>query len=291
MFEMKRMLSRGLFALVFTSVVMSCAPVKNFLDPAGPVYTGGYANSPSEFSDTIKVVSYNIKLGQKLEQAIEEFSQLDELRNADIILLQEMDTEGVKILAERLKYNYVYYPASVHTKHHKEFGNAILSKWPIKDHKKIVLPHENPFRKQKRIAAVATVHIGEYEILAYSVHTEIFWLKNPERIEQIEYIAESVPQKSKYVIVGGDFNTEFPRNVRNIEKVFDEAGFTRVSRGIGSTAMGDPLGLITFEMDHVFTKGLTVVENGKLEEAEASDHLPIWLMLKFAEADTSVALQ
>ena len=49
--------------------------------------------------------------------------------------------------------------------------------------------------------------------------------------------------------------------------------------------------MIKFEMDHVFTRGLTVVENGKLEEARASDHLPIWLMLKFADTDTSVALR
>jgi endonuclease/exonuclease/phosphatase family metal-dependent hydrolase len=291
MLEMKRMLSRGLFALVFSFVVMSCSPVKNFVDPEGPVYTGEYANYPSEFNDTVKVVSYNIKLGQKIEQAIKEFSRPEALRNADIILLQEMDTGGVKILAERLRYNYVYYPASIHSKHNKAFGNAILSKWPITDHQKIILPYQHPFRKQKRIAVAATIKMGDHHIVAYSVHTEMFWLNNPKRVDQAAYIIQSIPDDADYVVVGGDFNTEFPRNVRDMEDVFAGAGLIRASEGVGSTGKGDPFGLVKFELDHVFTRGLKVVENGKLAGAKASDHLPVWLMLKFAETDTPVALQ
>lgn len=291
MLEMKRMLFRGLFTFVFGFVALSCAPVKNFVDPAGPFYTGEYANSPSEFKDTVKVVSYNIKLGHKIEQAIEEFSQPEALRNADIILLQEMDSKGVKILAERLKYNYIYYPASIHSKHHKDFGNAVLSKWPITDHQKIILPYQHPFRKQKRIAVAATIKIGDRHIIAYSVHTEMFWLNNPKRIAQAAHVIHNIPDDAAYVVLGGDFNTEFPRNVRDMEDVFTGAGLIRASKGVGATGKGDPFGLVKFELDHVFTRGLTVVENGKLAEAKASDHLPIWLVLKFAETDTSVALQ
>lgn len=261
--------------------LLACTPVKNFVDPQGPLYSGEFSPPAPALKDQIKVVSFNIKLGQKIEQATQELQENEGLRDADIILLQEMNAEAVEFLARRLKYNFIYYPASIHTKHDKDYGNAILSRWPIKDPQKIILPYEHPFRKLKRIAAVATIVVGEYEILTYCVHTEMFWLNNPKRLEQAEAIIASVPPGVKYVIVGGDFNTELPRLVEETESVFDKAGFTRVSGGIGFTSQADPLGLIQFELDHIFVKGLTLVESGKLENTRASDHLPIWAVVKF----------
>lgn len=262
--------------------LFACTPVKNFVDPQGPLYRGEFSQPTPALRDHLKVVSFNIKLGQKIEQAMQELQENEGSRDADIILLQEMNAEAVEFLASRLKYNFIYYPASIHTKHDKDYGNAILSRWPIKNPQKIILPYEHPFRKLKRIAAVATIVVGQYEILTYSVHTEMFWLNNPKRLEQAQAIVESIPPDFKYVIVGGDFNTELPRLVEETESVFDKAGFTRVSGGIGFTSQADPLGLIQFELDHIFVKGLTLVEYGKSEDSRASDHLPIWVMVKFS---------
>ena len=48
-------------------------------------------------------------------------------------------------------------------------------------------------------------------------------------------------------------------------------------------------GLIPFTLDHIYTKGLDVMACGKVEHAEASDHLPLWTTLRFKETTTQLA--
>jgi hypothetical protein len=140
--------------------VLSCTPVReSYTHPEGTRYMGQFAEETPEVDGQFKVVTYNIKLGKKLEQAIYELEQQEGLRDADVIFLQEMDANGVYEMAKRLQYDYFYYPAALHSTHDKGFGNAILSKWPIKEHQKIVLPHEHPIRKMYRIAVFALLAV------------------------------------------------------------------------------------------------------------------------------------
>jgi len=260
--------------------LVSCSVPVNFRNPEKPKFAGNFARGTASFNGTLKVITYNIKLSQKIEQAIQELGQIDELKGADIILLQEMDESGVDFIARSLLYNYVYYPASVHYKHGKNYGNAILSKWPLKDYRKIVLPYEHPMNKQIRIAAITTILVAEYEILTYSVHTEMFWLGSKKKLNQVDAIVRSISEYYDLVIVGGDFNTNTKSGIQDTERIFTELGFIRASKGIGATVEVDPLGLIEFELDHIFTKGMKPVDKGKVEMAEASDHFPLWVVLE-----------
>ena len=138
----------AIFVVLVLLCVVSCTPVReSYTHPEGPRYMDQFAEEMPLFDGQFKVVSYNIKLGKKLEQAIYELEQKEVLRDADVILLQEMDPDGVYEMAKRLQYDYIYYPAALHPTHDKGFGNAVLSKWPIKEHQKVVLPHEHPIRK------------------------------------------------------------------------------------------------------------------------------------------------
>ena len=266
--------------------IAECTPVrKNYLLPEGPRYTGHFAREIPEYDGQVKVVTYNIKLGKKIEQAIHELSQREELQDADIILLQEMDPTGVERIALQLQYNFVYYPAVLHSKHDKEFGNAILSKWPILDHVKIVLPHEHPLRKMRRIAVFATLEMGEYEILACSVHTEMYLIGREKKLDQVKELVRNIEKRFHYVIVGGDFNTDMEYDVIRTEQVFQKSGLIRATQGIGYTSQGDPLGILRWKFDHIFVKGFDVVTSGKLKEAQASDHLPVWTILKISELE------
>jgi endonuclease/exonuclease/phosphatase (EEP) superfamily protein YafD len=47
----------------------------------------------------------------------------------------------------------------------------------------------------------------------------------------------------------------------------------------------DPLGIFRLEMDHIFSRGFEVLETGKVDEAGASDHKPVWAVLKPRPAD------
>ena len=265
---------------LFLFVIASCTVTKNYRNPEKPRFLGNFATETPDFDGSITVVTFNIKLSEEIPKAIADLGRTPELLDADIILLQEMDDEGVAKIAQSLNYNFIYYPASIHYKHGKNYGNAILSKWPIKDYRKIVLPYEHPMNKQIRIAALATVVIGKFEILTYSVHTEMFWLGGKKKLDQVDSILRSVADNFEHVIIGGDFNTNTENGIRETEKLFTQADFLRASKGVGATSKVNLLGLADFELDHIFVKGLTPVTCGKYEEAQSSDHFPVWVTLR-----------
>ena len=243
----------------------------------GPGFVGQLAPGPPEFDGRVKVVSYNIRFGQEIDLAVRELVELEELREADIILLQEMDETGTAQIADILGYNFLYYAASIHNHHGRYFGNAILSKWPMKDHGRIVLPHRSPKDGQQRIAVQATAIVDGLEVLVYSVHTETAWLSAGKRADQVESLLGNIAPDHPCVIVGGDFNTLTPGAVRDLERRFEAAGLERASGGAGPTVRFESLGLT---LDHIFVRGMAVLAAGTAQEVASSDHLPVWVVLR-----------
>jgi endonuclease/exonuclease/phosphatase family metal-dependent hydrolase len=264
------------FLLATLVLLASCGPASNYLNALEPQFVGSFSDHSSEFNGTIKVVSYNISFAENINRAIYELSEFDELTDADIILLQEMDETGTEAIAQALGQDYVYYPASIHGHSDKNFGNAILAKWPILASEKIILPHKSPRNQEIRIAVKAIVTIDGLEILTYSVHTETFWLGRQKRDGQVDALIEGIDTSHPYIVVGGDFNTLTARSVKELERSFSEIGMERATKGVGYTAK---YAAFEFVLDHIFTQGMTVIDAGKSDEAEASDHLPIWTTL------------
>jgi endonuclease/exonuclease/phosphatase family metal-dependent hydrolase len=268
----------GRFSILYVLLIPACQPIHNFLKPDEPIFTGSYADAKHVFNEEIKVITWNIKFSEKIDEALAELNNVEKLKDADIILLQEMNEEGVDKIAKSLEYNYVYYPASIHTHHGKNFGNAILTKMQISDSQKIVLPHQNPKNGQKRIAVRATIVINDYKVLVYSVHTETFWLSSRQRGSQLDYLINNTGNEFKFVIIGGDFNTITPKSVVNLEKRFGRFGLERASKSAGPTV---ERGVFKFAMDHIFASNLTGLETGVWSETKASDHSPLWAVLSF----------
>jgi endonuclease/exonuclease/phosphatase family metal-dependent hydrolase len=257
-------------------LLASCSSTSNYLSALEPRFDGNFSDQPAEFDGTIKVISYNISFAQQVDRAIFELSEFDGLKDADIVLLQEMDEAGTEAIAHALGYNFVYYPASVLDRHDKNFGNAILSKWPIDATEKVILPYKSPRNQQIRIAVKSVVTIEDTEILAYSVHTETLWLGPEKRHGQIDALIESIDMSYPFIVIGGDFNTLTPKSVEDLAESFAEIGMERATKSVGYTAKYGPF---EFVLDHIFTRGMTIVEAGKSDEAKASDHLPIWVEL------------
>ena len=66
---------------------MACATGRNYPDPEGPRYAGGRAIAPSEENATaLRVVSFNIEYGIRVDSAIAVLTNDAALRNADVIL-------------------------------------------------------------------------------------------------------------------------------------------------------------------------------------------------------------
>jgi endonuclease/exonuclease/phosphatase family metal-dependent hydrolase len=268
-------LSLAIILLVFYQAYAA----KNYLDPNAPFYSGNYAVKRPDPVGALTVVSYNIGYGLNIDEAILEIRQIESKRGLDILLLQEMDEFGAEQIARDLQLNYVYYPAAIEPTYRKNFGNAIFSYWPIVDSRKLILPHISFSNRMKRVATRATVRICGEEILAYSIHTEPVFTLPQFKVDQYTAILSNIDPVARRIIVGGDFNSFTASAIAKIERHYDRVGLDRASGNIGYTFIRWGLKM---SPDHIFSKGFVVKEKGKLAEATASDHLPIWvrLMLK-----------
>ena len=270
--------------VVVTYLLISSRSVTNYTDPDGPKFEGSYAQPQPPFNGQLKALTWNIAFAKQIEQAIAELRDTEELQQADVIMLQEMDETGTEEIAQALGYNYVYYPASVHSRHGKNFGNAVLSRWPIVDSAKIILPHENPSNDQIRIATRATIDVDGHQIPVYSVHTETFWLGPQQRKDQIAAVAEEaemmLAQDVDYAIIGGDFNTLTPDSMTALITRMEEAGLEWVSQGAGQTL--DKVG-IGVALDHIFASNMTPLATGVYTTSDSSDHFPVWVNLALDE--------
>ncbi len=259
-----------------TAVLTACQSTQNYEDLAAPLFAGSYAETPADFAGKIKIVSWNIKFAKEVEQALTELQEVEALQDADFLLLQEMDEAGVDAIARTLGYNYVYYPASVHAENGLNFGNAILSKWPLSQPGKILLPHESPTNGQTRIAVTAVASVGDLEIPVYSIHTETFVLSSEKRLQQTEAIIEQIDEDAAVVIAGGDFNTISQIGVAALEERFARVDMERVSANTGPTVIRGSKG---FTADHIFARNSEVIASGVWPDTKASDHFPVWVEL------------
>jgi endonuclease/exonuclease/phosphatase family metal-dependent hydrolase len=165
--------------------------------------------------------------------------------------------------------DYVYYPAVRHPGIGRDFGNALLSRWPLSDDRKLVLPHHSRYRDMQRIAVSATATTPVGPVRVYSVHLETFGgIASVDRQRQAAALIRDARPYER-VIVAGDFNS------RVVGEVFEWYGFRWVTRDLGST-------ISFFAWDHVFVRGLPLARSGAgivRDNRGASDHLPVWAVL------------
>ena len=272
----KLRIPRAWHFVVLLFLLAACQPISNYDTEATP-FVGAYATTTSTHFPDLRLVTWNIQYGEDAEEAATALLENENLDEADVLLLQEMDETAVFHIAQSLQYNYVYYPASIHSHHDKNFGNAILSVWPLSQPTKLILPHENPKNDQIRIAVRAVADIDGVPALIYSTHTETIWLSEAKRTEQIEAITDDIAANGSgyaIIIVGGDFNSTTAVSIENITAQFEAVGLERVSAGASPTVI---VGGIEFTADHLFAKGITLIENGVETEIEVSDHFPVWV--------------
>lgn len=277
------MLNQFTLAAVVTLVLAACTPTINLLNPVSPKFEGSYARpaaGSSEVRSRIRVVSFNIKLADHIEQAIEVLRS-DSLRDADLVSLQEMDETGTARIARALGLNYIYYPGSIHPTRHRYFGPAILTRWPIEETRKVILPHEGWGRHQRRNATAATIKVRGVCVRAYAVHLETQLKASPrEREDQVDAILADAATTSCPVVVAGDFNS------KGIGRYFEQKGYAWPTENVGGT-------ITVFSWDHIFARGFAPPDSaaaGKVREVHgASDHRPVWASLILSQSHAQTA--
>ena len=255
----------------------ACAPVVNLSDPAGPRFEGRYAPAAaaSPAGSAIRVATFNVKLARRVDRAIEVIRATPELRDADVLAMQELDDHGADSLARVLGWNYVYFPGAIHPTDHKLFGPAVLSRWPIDSAWKLVLPHESNVRRQRRTATAALVRVRGVPVRVYAVHLEIQTrASRAEREDQVAAVLADAAGAPEPVIIAGDFNSW------SIGEYLTARGFTWPTRDLGRT-------VLMFDWDHIFARGLSPAADpaGLVRDVRgASDHRPVWAELAMVGA-------
>jgi endonuclease/exonuclease/phosphatase family metal-dependent hydrolase len=263
---------RRALLLVLAAGLSGCAHARNHTGE-GPRFAGSHR--VPDASPAFLVATFNVKFSEHPDRVIALFREQAPLRDADVVALQEMREDGVERIARALGYDYVYYPSARHPKSHGNFGNAVLSRWPIVSDRKLVLPHLSRWRKLQRAACVALIEVGDRRLQVVSAHLETpFGIGRRQRHDQARVIIEDARASRYPVIVAGDFNSRW------IAADFERAGFRWATRELGGTFRW-------FEWDHVFVLGLPAPPQpraGLVRDTQgASDHRPVW-----AEIDLDV---
>ncbi len=274
-------MNKALLTIILALGLNGCVSNKHlsYTDPIQPIYSKSVLSPVSAPKGNIilKIVSYNIEHAKKVDRAIEILQNEEPLKDADILCLQEMDQPGIEKIADQLGYGYIYYPSVRHYFTKKDFGNAILSRWPLSKSKKYVLP-AGGLTQMQRIMISANVTVGDKDIAAYCLHDDVYLSAYTKR-DMAKFVLNIIPDDVDYAIVAGDFNTFSRRAEKTVEKEFQNAGFTAATPNVKWTSKHWYLFNKKAKIDHIYSYNMEVVDSGVVLNRSASDHMPIWTKL------------
>jgi endonuclease/exonuclease/phosphatase family metal-dependent hydrolase len=260
---------RTISLVVLAAALGGCAAVVNYTDPAGPRYAA-VAPSRPDAPDTLSVVAFNVELGRRVDEVVRLLRASGPLHHPDVLLLQEMDETGTRAIADSLGYGYVYYPATLSPATRRDFGNAVLSRFPIVEDEKVVLPHLGRFRHSLRAAVGATIVVGSRRLRVYSIHFGTLLNTGPgARRDQLATVLADA-DRYPVVLMGGDFNSG------SVAELALGRGYEWPTRHFPHTDF-------IWTLDHMLLKGLSLAAPqaiGLVRDIHgASDHKPIWALV------------
>lgn len=296
----------GLALVLCVLVIPSRRHTNNFLDPRlprfeGPIRGDESLGRPTLTGDTFSVVSFNIHFGYQPERVITAIRD-NRMAAADVVLLQEADERSVKLISEDLRMEYVYYPAAVHPTSRNLFGVAVLSRWPIKASRKILLPGTSYIDAARKVCMAAIVEIDGVPIEVVNVHLQSGLLRRAYR-EQVETVVrcvlearcegdlnpEPLPPR-RALVFGGDFNT-WEKGLRtSLEKAMSEVPLKRVDGIVATFAkLRDREGKRQ-TLDYFFVSEDLYFKAGRVGASRTgSDHHPIEAELRLPREPRSIA--
>ncbi|MGZ8939129.1 MAG: endonuclease/exonuclease/phosphatase family protein, partial [Limisphaerales bacterium] len=225
------------------------------------------------------VLTYNIHHGEGTDQKLdlERIARIIRAQNPDLVAVQEVDekTERVGGLAEATELGRLTGMRHVFGKamdyRGGGYGQAILSRWPIKEHEVHQLPQRT--NREPRILLTATIAAPGGDIMFATTHLdhqiETIRLEQATAINKI-LIAEN---HAPWMILGGDFNAEPESGTMKtlLEHWTDTAG-----NNSGPTIPArEPNKRIDYLLAHAKHGSIKLLRSEVLNEPIASDHRPV----------------
>jgi endonuclease/exonuclease/phosphatase family metal-dependent hydrolase len=231
-------------------------------------------------------VTYNVHFGEDVKALARAIRGNPQLREADVLLLQEIESHPqerrAETLAAHLGMHVVYAPARLKDK--GTHGLAILSRFALRDVQVQALrTYDLGWASRRRIAMNAILDWNGIEVFLANAHLDTR-LTLEQRLEQIRPVIDRSAAHPR-VVVAGDMNTiscwsallpGIPILLPGLSQGPDfdtfmrRHGFLTPFSAIGGTG---PLGQ---RLDGIFSRGLSVRGVGKEKSVRVSDHLPLW---------------
>ena len=264
----------------------------NYLHPLGPRCAAIVGTARPEVApdgaDRFTLVSFNIKFGERPEQARQALARAG-LHSIDVLLLQEVDLRSTVLVAESLGHNYVYYPGAIQPASGRQFGLALLSPWPIRHDRKILLPWLESGDDARKIAMVATVWPQGQPVGVVNTHLQsgLTPVKTGDQLQAItgcvftqvcQHDGAPMLDELPYYVLAGDLNTRTSATLRVADEVLGWSGLRRVPN-IGRTYRYLPFGF-----DHIYASRDLEVQTSRVITGlgdTGSDHLPIVAVFRF----------
>lgn len=234
----------------------------------------------------IKVMSYNTQhCLNYITREIDFDIMADTIKkcDADIIGFQEMRDESdhieydaqAKIIAEKLGFDYYYFAEAIRFDGKDPYGNALISRYPIKSVETILIPAPETKKYdgyyETRCLLKATIDVGS----GLNVLVSHFGLNPDEQENAVETVVSNIPKE--HCVLMGDFNMEPDNPILNpiMQKLYDTA------QAFSAPKLSFPSDTPTVKIDYIFVSKDLKVQFADIPEIVSSDHRPHVATIEF----------
>lgn len=224
----------------------------------------------------ITVMTYNIHATRGMDKVYnaERIAQVIKTQKPDLVALQEVDqltersgfVDVLAVLKEKTGMHGVF--MKTFNYQGGEFGNAILSRYPIIESRTIHLPSRSEYEPRIMMMIACVNETGD-TLHFYNTHLD-HHLNDSDRPGQIQKIISTLQEDNSKIFLAGDFNCE--PGVEPLSLV--EQVLTRSDSNVETYPSDKPDRII----DHIFystDREISLCTIKVIEEIMASDHRPL----------------
>ncbi len=240
-----------------------------------PAETPGAA-APAPAPAPFRVLTYNMRHGARDDGTVDLEAVARVLResSADVIALQEVDTRQFRSgmtnqgewLARELGMELVFAPTM--RRGLGRYGNALLSRYPVRERAVFPLPAE----LEPRGAVVARLEVPGGDVTVAVSH---FGLSAADRRAQAEALARALAGTPEPVVLLGDWNAD--ADAPELEPLRGRFSPVRPDGAPATLRRRDGTGVAA--IDHVWISGGVAALEAHVSEERVSDHRPVTALL------------
>ncbi|WP_409344157.1 endonuclease/exonuclease/phosphatase family protein [Paenibacillus sp. MBLB4367] len=240
---------------------------------AGAESTKADTEAAGTMNDSFRVMTYNIHHGRGMDGKVSLERIAEEIRNsdADIVALQEVDRylprsgfrDQVGWLSRKLGMHAAYAPSM--NMGPIQYGNALLSRYPIAAKRVVYLPG----KLERRSLLIAELFIGGQKVTVANTHLGVL---RAEWTKQMPILQAELERMDKPSILLGDFNMVTGNKYMKQMK----PRFTKISL---RTKM--PTLSYGGEIDHILVNAPTSEAFAWVQPSDASDHQPVVALIQW----------